>query len=77
MMQTERHNHHDEFCTVKTIAGKSKLGVHRNRYCKIRLEPELVGTDKKFRRELPTGTGTDFINRSRVNTLQLYKSSMF
>ena len=25
------------------------LGVHRNRYCKIRPEPELAGTDEKFR----------------------------
>ena len=56
--------------------GKSLwVGVHRNRYCKIRPEPELAGTDEKFRRELPAGTGTDFINRNRVNTL--YKSSMF
>ena len=27
------------------------VGVHRNRYCKIRPEPELAGTDEKFRPE--------------------------
>ena len=53
----------------------AQLGVHRNRYCKIRPEPELTGTDEKFRPELPAGTGTDFINRNRVNTF--YRSSMF
>ena len=51
------------------------VGVHRNRYCKIRPEPELAGTDEKSRPKLPAGTGTDFINRDGVNTL--YKSSMF
>ena len=45
------------------------VGVHRNRYCKIRPEPELAGTDRKFRPELPAGTGTDFMSRNGVNTL--------
>ena len=31
---------------------KREVGVQRNRYCKIRLEPELTGTDEKFQPEL-------------------------
>ena len=39
----------------------NKLGVHRNRYCKIQPEPELAGTD-----QVPAGTGIKFINRNGV-----------
>ena len=46
-------------CTALVQQG---IGVHWNRYCKIRPEPELGGTDERFRPELLTGTGTDFIN---------------
>ena len=45
----------DSMCT---LLSHQRLGVHRNRYCKIRPEPELARTDEKFRPELPAGTGT-------------------
>ena len=39
------------------------LGVHRNQNIKIRAEPELAGTEKNIRPELPARTGTPNIDK--------------
>jgi hypothetical protein len=38
------------------------LGVHRNQFFKFRPEPDLAGPGKKFRPEVPAGTGTDLLS---------------
>jgi hypothetical protein len=38
------------------------LGVHRNQFFKFRPEPDPTGTGKKFRPEVPAGTGTNILN---------------
>ena len=41
-----------QLISFEVMAGPEyALGVHRNQYCKIRPEPELAGTDEKFRPE--------------------------
>ena len=38
------------------------LGVHRNQFFEFRPEPDPTGTGKKFRPEVPAGTGTDLLS---------------
>ena len=46
-----------EHCTYIFSQGRF-VGVHRNQYFKIRPEPDLTGTGKEIRPELPAGIGT-------------------
>jgi hypothetical protein len=43
---------------IKQSTHPPQLGVHQNQYFKIRPEPDLTGTGKEIRPELPAGTGT-------------------
>ena len=50
------------YARYTTIPKKYKpnfVAVHRNQFFKFRPEPDLAGTGKKFRLQLPAGTGTD------------------
>ena len=50
------------------------VGVHRNRYCKFRPEPELAGTREKFRPEPELTFYTRKLLRARDS--RAYKTSV-
>ena len=48
--------------TGVTFTSLQYLGVHRNQFFKFWPEPDPTGTGKKFRPEVPAGTGTNLLS---------------
>ena len=47
---------------VVAILWTLQVGVHWNQFFKFRPEPDPTGTGKKFRPEVPAGTGTNILS---------------